>query len=184
MEVQTFESEVEKHPEACDEARRLIDELNLTGQKKLINPDTKERSPYRKMLAEESTVYKTICPQSCKLEDYEDEAIPLRVLQVGSHANELFDELQVWYRTNADIKDPVLVGVKGEKYSNREFFLLARWGEELDEYPVLRRIAAKLLSDKWKHEANKLLLEVKQRIASPPSDEELLGGANMPHAYF
>lgn len=146
MLVETYEvPEVDAMgtPECEAEAIELIESLGLEGQQSLLKKSGGEtvRMPYRKMTAEEAFVYEKVLPKKTKLQNYSDGPIPLRVLQVASHAKELYDLIQVWHPENADEKDPVLVGVNGSEYSAKERFMLARWGEELLPFSELAKKA-------------------------------------------
>jgi hypothetical protein len=152
MLVETFEvteTGADGKPECDKEALAIIEKLGLKGQQTLIAPNQEgARCPYRKMTAEEFFVYSILCPQKTELTNYSDESIPLRVLQVAAHAVTLekFTTLEVWHPENADIKDPVLVGIVG-KYSDREHFILARWGATLDSLETLKALACKVKKD-------------------------------------
>lgn len=146
MLVETFEvTEVDADGQIeCEaEAMELIEKLGLDGQKKLLTKDTGEvsRIPYRKMTEDELFVYSAICPQIKKLHEFSDSAIPVRVLQVASHAIDLFQDVYVWSAKSADIKDPVLVG-HNEINHTHEYFILARWGEVLEPLEKLVKLAA------------------------------------------
>lgn len=173
MLVETYEIEETKNEAAlmaCDaEASELITKLGLEGQQALLNPETMPRFPYRKMTAQEGFVYKTLCPVVTTLEKYKDGIIPLRVLQVASHVKDLafVDRIQVWHPENADIKDPVLVGVKGPEYIDREVFILARWGEELWSMEKMLDLAKKMRVSSLKSALRKIKAEIIQ-------DEETL----------
>jgi hypothetical protein len=158
MKVETYECEETKMevPQESEEAVRLIDELGLEGQQVLVSKkkDATEiqRCPYRKIRADEEFVYRLLCPQSIELKRFDEMPIPLRVLQVIAHAKSLniFQTFQIWCARGA-IKDPVLVAsTKDYIYSSdRDTFILARWGEELDEFAVLLKKAI----EKWKEKA-------------------------------
>ena len=135
MDIETFEV-AEEATSSCtqedlDQVKKLVDELALSGQQTLLTPEY--RFPYRKMTKQESRVYKLVCPTQSDLTNYDDSAIPLRVLQVAAHAQTLgvFSKLVVWHADNADVKDPVLCGWKGTSDWSGEWFILARWGEVL-----------------------------------------------------
>jgi hypothetical protein len=135
MLVETFEATELDHegtPECEAEALELINSLGLEGQRELLTESREGvvRCPYRKMTQQEAWAYGVICPKVSPLKKFSDGPIPVRVLQVAAHANGLFDEVEVWSAKDADIKDPVLVGIKKKGYE-RERFLLARWGDEL-----------------------------------------------------
>lgn len=154
MQIETFECpEVSAEPlEASEEAIGLIESLGLGGQRELIAKHSKSgretRLPYRQMLKDEMAVYKTLCPKSRKLEEYEASPIPLRVLQVAAHAKSLLPSefhLYVWDREAAEIPDPVLIATNSiyEFSTGRVTYLLARWGEHLETFETLvKRVAA------------------------------------------
>ena len=131
----------------------LIEALGLDGQKELINPEAPtERMPYRRMTEQEDFVYKVLLPVRTGVGKYMSGAIPLRVLQVISHAREgnYFHEMEVWHPKDARIDDPILVGVRKEgQYGSRTLYLLARWGEVLTAFSELLVEAGA----KWRDEA-------------------------------
>lgn len=181
MLVETYEitelteNGVVENPE---ETKALIESLGLTEQEKFFNGEKQSVFPYRKMTAKEGLVYRTICSKSSKLEKYGDGLIPLRVLQVAAHAKAFesstgtlfIDELEVLHCPTADIKDPVLVGKHNTKNSwggtDTEFYLLARWGEALESFSELSKIALKMLKDKVKAELAHGIAELKTLEAS------------------
>lgn len=148
--IETFEcSETAAEPiEATEEAVRLMEELGLAGQQEFVRPRGDKpaaRSPYREITAEESFVYRVLCPVSEKLHRYRASPIPLRVLQIAAHAKSLglFDEFEVWDRASVEVKDPVLVASCADKQWTwqRKTFILARWGEVLEPFSVLLKRA-------------------------------------------
>lgn len=154
MLVETYEvEETQSEPVECtDEALRIVEELNLKGQLKLLKPGdepAKPSFPYRKMTRDEVTVYGILCPAKTLLENYEDSQIPLRVLQVAALAKEHFKCLFVLH-PEAMEKDPVLVGSNDTHpmYAPNSWFILARWGAELDAWPLLVEKAAKKYGDR------------------------------------
>jgi hypothetical protein len=146
MKVETYEcSETAAEPiEACEEAIRLMEEMELEGQKSLIaskEDGPAARCPYRAMTAEEEFVFRVLCPATAKLEKYDAGSLPLRVLQIAAHANglDVYDRLEVWYVAKTPEPDPVLVGIVGGEYhwEVKARHILARWGEELESWPTL-----------------------------------------------
>jgi hypothetical protein len=145
MLVETYECEetAEETVEMAAEAVKIIEEMNLEGQHSLIAPkddgEDAERIPYREMTAEEKWVFELVCPHQEKLRTYGRAPMPVRVLQVAAHAESLgiFTELFVWAAEPQQDPDPVLVARIGDGYSGTRWFLLARWGEALDEWPAL-----------------------------------------------
>lgn len=154
MQVETYEvGEVTSTVEQSEEAKKLVAELGLDEQERFYAPDQPAVCPYRKMTAAEAFVYEQLLPVKTKFHKFGDEAIPLRVLQVAAHALTLFDkdgvkgDLMVWHSRNADIKDPLLV-LSIQNGSTTERFILARWGEILENFTTLTAKAKEL----WKAE--------------------------------
>ena len=178
MQIETYEvAEVEEQTiENNEESLALIASLGLSGQQTLINPEKTTTFPYRKMTKEEGVIYDILLPLHCKVEDYKEEQIPLRVLQVLSHAKslEFFDSFNIMYPENADVKDPVLYGNKKDGY-NESRFILARWGEVLQSIPELTKIAMKKQAKKFRAEANKKKVDIMNMCASieKATDEEI-----------
>ena len=178
MLVETYEvAEVEEQSiQNNEESLELINSLGLTGQQTLINPEKTTTFPYRKMTKEEGIVYDVLLPNKCKVEDYKEEQIPLRVLQVLAHAKtlEYFESFSIMYPENADVKDPVLVGMKKDGYNDGRF-ILARWGEVLQAIPELTKIAMKKYAKTIRANANKKEAEVMNKISAikKASDEEI-----------
>lgn len=178
--VETFEChETASEPiEATEEAVSIIEAMGLSGQATLLKKaDGKaiQRCPYREMTSDEADVYRELCPDSFPLDKYDRSPIPLRVLQIASHAQSLglFAGLRVWDRTSAAVKDPVLVAWQGNyDWSPTKLFILARWGEVLEAFAVLRQRAAKSKRERLLEECN-----VIRATIEGAADEKILSGA-------
>lgn len=159
MNVETFETTVEKHPEACEEAKRIIEEMGLAGQQSTVG-ETGARLPYRQLRADEHIVYRELLPCIEDVKAYQADSIPLRVLQVLAHAQTLgiFEGYRVWHAGNPAMKDPVLVGyMQKEAWNTEKHYILARWGDELEEFPILLRRAAEIRMARAKEEVRKII---------------------------
>jgi hypothetical protein len=163
MQVETFEQEevASLSVEASEEAITLMEKFNLVGQLSLCNTETRTLCPYKQLKDEEFLVYKTLCPRTSDLKDFRASTIPLRVLQIISHAKELgiFKIFRVC-SAEGDEKDPVLVAWKENVYEGVPF-ILARWGEELDAWPELVKKAENLLRKKCKSKSIEMLSKIK-----------------------
>lgn len=138
--VETYEvEEVANNIDDCAETRDLIAKLGLEGQEERAVPVEKGTNPYRKMTAEEQFIYQTLLPKEVSAKNYADGPIPLRVLQVLSHAKDLdfFTEFKIWCPKDATKDDPVLLGID----KSRQRYILARWGKVLESLDTLRPIA-------------------------------------------
>lgn len=143
MEIQTFEIEESVDgttPECEAGAIELIEKLELKGQKSLVCKDGEKRFPYPEMTRQELHVYGAIFPAHTKVEEYSAGIIPIRVLQVVSHAKGYCDAIEVWHKSVRD-PDPLLVGQVDAKSPHghpiRKSYMLARWGDALKQFSEL-----------------------------------------------
>lgn len=175
MKIETYEVEEVNNELAAmaadSEALEIIDKLGLAGQKALANGETATRHPYRRMTKEEHFVYSMLCPVSSPLKDFKSETIPLRVLQVAAHAIDcgMFKSLVIWSPEYASIKDPVLVGIAtppGQTWGDA-FYILARWGKELDPMETMLPMARKI----WSRKMRAKYAQIKAEIAA---DERMI----------
>lgn len=198
MLVETYEV-LEQHqaddgtftPEDRELAESLIVDLDLEGQSRYMRRESSDATeipaiPYRKMTAEEKEVYSLILPEKTLLQKYSDAPIPVRVLQVAAHARPMFDGLIVWHPTNADDPDPLLLGFNGHQYSPSEYFLLARWGDELLPFSELREKAARLLRERVIAKLKSIQEEVamKLRVVDSLTPFQLLAGKDLKDPKF
>lgn len=192
VQVETFEviestfDDVENRSECLS----IIEGSGLEGQKSLLSGDTEQVCPYRKMTKEELFVYETILSEKTDIKKFAEGPIPLRVLQVYSHAGSLqfFTSFSVWHCPNADIKDPILVGERqiGEYSWNKERYILARWGEVLEPFQELVKIAAKIARDKFKAQCIEVRQMVENKLAVIDSipDSAIVNGSFSVSASF
>lgn len=173
MLVETYEVTETFHdgPECDAEAIKLIEHLGLEGQKELVKiVDNKEaRCPYRLMTAQEVFVYGTLCPQRTNITKYKSGPIPLRVLQVAAHAQELFSHILVLHPKDPKEPDPVLVGVENDyqwyNLGQLKPSILARWGDILEPFDVLANRAADVFRSKLKGALSKIVDTCTARLA-------------------
>lgn len=188
MEIETFEqTEVtEKGIESTEEQLRLVDELDLDGQRDLLcgqSENTMQLCPYRRMTAEESRVYGAILSQQTKVARYNAGPIPVRVLQVIAHARglEFFKVLEIWHEPTVETKDPILVGVD----DGGKNFLLARWGDVLRPFAELVELAAEKVKRRWLDRCERHLAEGRSALEAAqnlPARDFL--GRDLPSAYW
>ena len=190
MLVETFEVQeaTECSQEGIETIQKFVEEMGLEGQEKYFRKDT-DPCPYRKITAQEKIVYQTLCGKETTIQKYADGPIPLRVLQVGSHAVGLIEscELVVWHPENGDFKDPILLGKVTTGSWSWEYYLLARWGEVLEEFAVLQQHAKKIITAKLKAELTKVKMELETAFASVETVAEasvLTGVAKSASFYF
>jgi hypothetical protein len=166
MQIETFEVEQTSSEIAVlaqdAAAVELCEKLGLKGQLTRSESKTLTRNPYRQIQADEAFVYAVLCPERTRPEEYSAEPIPLRVLQVFSHAKELgiYDRFEIWSARHASVKDPVLVGIIKQGGWQDVVYILARWGKELIPVDEMLPAAYK----KWHAERMAALLKVKGQV--------------------
>lgn len=178
MQVETFECvETAAEPiEASEEAIQIAKDLGLEGQAQLTcktKSGHPTRSPYREITEEEDLVYRVLCPETKRIEKYSASPIPLRVLQIAAHAKQCFPnaKLIVRDRESVAVKDPVLVcEIPSPSASWQTItYILARWGETLETFSVLRTRAIQIARETLKQTAQACLSRVESM-----SDGEVL----------
>lgn len=164
MVVETFEiDELTDSPEADNEEQlSLISKLGLKGQENLLNPNKDSIIPYPQCTSEQRVIIATLCPIAVSYEKYQRSKIPLRVLQVISQVREAnyFAEILIYDKQSELIKDPFLVGFRIEGAYNYFPHLLARWGDELDSWQVLKKKATEIIVERKKLYKKKILSEL------------------------
>jgi len=194
MEVDTFE--VLEAPTTKEEARKmqkLCLKLDLKGQKNFFG---EQAFRFRKITEEEMAVYFTLLPSQTKLEEYNSDLIPLRVLEVVEEVkkSKLITDIQVWHQFKKQEKDPLLVGYNIQNKDDineitRDTYILARWGEVLEEFSILKNRVVAILKAKAvavykaaikESEASIKLNEGKIEAYATWPDSEILKNADKP----
>jgi hypothetical protein len=177
MKIETYECEELRGSEATTmaadaEAIELIEKLGLEGQRKLANPDTCTREPYREMTKLELFVWSSVCPEKTEVTQYRLSPIPLRVLQVIAYARELgiYTRLEVWHPKQVK-EDPILVGVPNNEQWSSKRHLIARWGDVLVPFAELQERAKEVMArnfaaalDEIKQEVTRAEANIKARV--------------------
>lgn len=176
MHVETFEvQEVATcEGEELETVREMVKTLGLEGQERFF-AEEKGACPYRKITAQEKLVYQTLCEKETEMSKYADGPIPLRIMQIGAHAQSVieFGTLVVWHPVNGDVKDPVLLSKVKKGSWEYEYFLLARWGEVLEEFAVLQAQAAKIIAARLREALAKAKQEIELGLCTVDEAAEL-----------
>ncbi len=164
-------------------ALELIEKLGLAGQKAISNVETVTRIPYRAMEAREELVWRALCDEVERLEHYQADPIPLRVLQAAAFAKEsgMFARLEVWYPRVAKIDDPILVGITSRKDSRPQYewntitthYLIARWGKSLLPFEKLEALAVKHLRSLRRSRLAAAVSKAQAALASVDATDDL-----------
>ena len=145
--------------EKAAEWTTMVNQLGLEGQ---LNLCTAKDNPIPFPLMNQSyqNVFKTLCPVAVEISKFNKMTIPLRVLALIAlcREKEYFGNLQVW--DDEQDLDPIIVGCDGS-----DKYLIARWGDELEEFGVLRAKAIELKSQQRENQLNKSILEDRQKLA-------------------
>jgi len=145
--------------EATELFNELVTKLELDGQANL-HKDSKKPIPFPRMKTGEMRVYRVHCPQTEDVTKYSGDTIPLRVLSLIALAREqkYFGYMEVWHAL--DKPDPILVGYTGGSRwaaASEGPFLIARWGDELETFSILKEQAKTLLLESWKSKLSSAL---------------------------
>jgi hypothetical protein len=134
-------------PEHLEEWTKTVEELKLEGQQKLAKPE-KSPIPFQPMNTIMQVVYGILCPEKEPVNRYEASTIPLRVLSLIALAEreKYFTDIDIWHAN--DKPDPIAVGYTNGRYSSNGMFILARWGDELQDFPTLEAKAKKIFKDR------------------------------------
>lgn len=140
IEVETFEiNEVVEEVVSDADSLALIDKMGLEGQQSLKSEDGMNLCPYQQVNKEQEFIITSLCPSKYTVKEYSRGQIPLRVLQVISHVleSEYFETVFIYDKEDTTIKDPFLIGKRKKGDYDYDYFLLARWGEELESWATL-----------------------------------------------
>lgn len=132
-------------PQEVEEFNSLAQELGLNNLvlDKEANP---EQIRLPKLNPYESQVYHVLCPRTIRIEDYKEE-MPIRVLKALKLAKDMVpDDYDFFIMKAGQDPDPILVA-KRYSFSDDNTILIARWGEELLDFPSLaKRAKEKIVS--------------------------------------
>lgn len=165
MQMETYEetNTLSLTGEESIEFKKITGELGLLKQAALVGENSV--NPFRTMSESEKRVYQEILTESSRVEDFDSEAIPVRVLKLIQFVTVRgwFKNLRIWHSRH--VKDPVLVGHTGDTY-NTPPHMIARWGEVLLDFPTLRQMAFERRIEKLRIEREKALLVIRQDAES------------------
>lgn len=186
MIVETYEvtEQIEGELAAADEAEAvaIAERLGLKGQRAIRTPEA-GRVVFPKLTLEQDRILAVLCPQRQLVGDY-DAPMPVRILRLVEQHAPAFKRLEVWAPSDPRVPDPVLVGVTGDPVNTwlTTTFLLARWGDQLDDWDTLRATAGKRLAATWRHAALGFKMRAEAILADPSSAVEayLLGVGDEP----
>ena len=98
----------------------LIEEMGLVGQIKAKGSEPENAPiPYLVLNSQLKEVVKTLCKEEIDYKEFTFSAIPIEVLEVISHSVKENMFTKICIRWNDDIKDPIVVGYKGNYYAYR-----------------------------------------------------------------
>jgi len=145
-----------------------------------INPDTQEQGlMFNKLKQEEKAVYEILCPQQHTYTPehlLEHKDIPDRIKELVEKTKDRFYKYEVWEATSSENKDPVIIGREQTKDKDGKLqeswydlqYFLGRWGEELENFSVLKEKALTSLYEPVKIELLKIKAQVDFYLADVP----------------
>lgn len=146
----------------------LVEIMNVAE----INADTKEQGlAFKKLTREEGAVYSVLCPSKNRVtadKILANPNIPERIKEIVEMTKERFRNFEIWDAESYKVKDPILIGRQAQSGDNGKYdfydeqFLVARWGEELEAFPILFEKAKTLI----KKQSKVALLRAKAEIDS------------------
>lgn len=158
--------------EKLDQWNKLVGELGLTGQTKIVKP---EKSPIPFLWMNQALVatFTELCPRKVLVAEYDKTPIPVEALSLValSVKENYFEKIQVWY--NDKNPDPAIVGIiKGANYdpkyptweSGFEYYLLARWSDVKASLVELTERARKLFLLRRSSELERIIKRYKDDI--------------------
>lgn len=145
-----------------------------------INPETQEQGlAFNKLKAEEKAVYELLCPQQNTRTAEQiagDKDIPDRIKELVEKTKDRFYKYEIWEAVSSENKDPIIIGREQtkdkdgklqESWYDQQFFL-GRWGEELENFLVLKEKAITQLYEPVKIELLKIQAQVNFYLADVP----------------
>jgi len=166
-------------PDVAESRLALINKLGLDGQKSLVK-DNYPTLRFRRLTPLEHVVFTGLFPREIKIADYNEESIPLEVLQLVDDALAQGLHRPIILCPEVGQPDPVCVMHKDPRpYHDSERYLIARWGAPLlpfnDLIPHWTEKATARAS-KLVAEAQHLLAKVRvgpEGFSSPPNFNSL-----------
>jgi hypothetical protein len=153
--------------DALEEWKQKCADLGLDGQLALTSED-KSPIPFDAMNEVALRVYGTLCPAKVDYRKYRRTAIPLEVLSlIHLSVNEkYFAGIEIWHDEKSP--DPLAVGFlqpNGE-FTNKEFFMIARWGDVLRPFEKLKELALARYTKTSKLTLQGKIADLQQRLES------------------
>ena len=122
-----------------------------------VTPNTTEQKlEFQLFTKEQAGVYGAICPhkESIEPEKIIEYPFPDRVKEIVNliQIDQRFYKYEIWHADQYEIKDPILLGrvadPKNPSYNwYDKFYLIARWGDELQPFTDLKKKAIAFMKD-------------------------------------
>jgi hypothetical protein len=173
MFVHYREPELEEllQPEVSQQWLELAESLGMEGQlstvKKLKTSaeteDSKAPIPYMRLNKRWLKIMKTLCPDSTVYNKYKFSTIPLDGLaEIGlCKEKNYFEKIEIWF-DNLE-KDPLIVGSIGN-YSDKQHYLIGRFGDEVLPFEELERKALQRLTQSFKNKVEKISKTIDETV--------------------
>lgn len=170
--------------EDLEQWKTKCEELGLDSQLNLVT-NNKSPIPFPLMTKDLNNIYSILFNRKVKLTEYDKEPIPLDLLGLIalSKQEEYFNQgIQIWY--SESVKDPIIVGRKGESSWNADNYIIGRWGDVLLDIATLRKLAAEKLAADRVIKLKQVLKNIESAIENCQEECESFMMGNEIKTYF
>lgn len=178
MFVNYREPELEEllQPEVSEQWQNLALSLGMEGQLQAINKvkpegETASPIPYMRLNKRWVKIFKTLCPAKDVYNKYKFSTIPLDGLaEIGlCKEKNYFEKIEIWYDDKE--KDPLIVGSNGE-WSNRQYYLVGRFGDEVLPLEELELKAKARLIAHLRNQVDKVSKTIEETVVDYLDNDE------------
>jgi hypothetical protein len=150
--------------------------VEIYNTAEVTNSATEQKLEFALFTKEQSGVYGVVCPhkETVSPEKIVDYPLPDRVKDIVKmvELDKRFYMYEVWHSDAYEIKDPILVGrIKDPTNPTYnwydKFYLIARWGEELQPFADLKKKAIEFMKEHSIASALKLKAMVNAYLENP-----------------
>ena len=151
-------------------------EVEIYNTAEIASNTAEQKLDFALFTKEQAGVYGVICPhkESIKPESIVDYPLPDRVKDIVKmvELEHRFYTYEVWHADQFEIKDPILLGrIKDPANPTLnwydKFYLIARWGEELQPFADLKKRAIEFMKEHSIASALKLKAMVNAYLENP-----------------
>lgn len=157
--------------EQLESWNKMVDELGLTGQTKIVKKD-KSPIPFLHMKSTLVKTCETLCPRKVDVKEYSATPIPVEILSLVSlSTNEKhFDLIQIWYDEKSP--DPFCIGLiyDNDEYRQKKYtwsmqkYLIGKWGDVKRSFEELTEMARNRYVKEKTVEYNQMVKDYQRKL--------------------